>query len=85
MLDPQTWPEGSYELGSVCPSVFPSGSFLGVGSLVFSETQHVVRGPFVVVVVCDRARFFEKNIFAQKMRKMGKKIGFFEFIGKFIH
>ena len=37
-------------------SVLPSGSFLGIGSLVFSETEHGVRGP---CVVRDRARFFE--------------------------
>ena len=45
--------------------------FLGICSLVFSETQHVVRGP--CVVVRDRGGFFRKNIFAQKMPKMGKK------------
>ena len=57
-LDPWPWPEGSYELGSVLPSihlsvrwsVLPSvllyGSFLGIGSLVFSETVYVVRAPY---------------------------------------
>ena len=67
LLDPQPWPEGSYELAVrpfVLPSLFPStGSFLGIGSLVFSETQHGVRGP---CAVHGRARFFEKNIFATK-------------------
>ena len=48
--------------------VLPSRIFLGIGSLFFSETQHGVRGP--CVVVRDRARFFEKNIFAPTMGKM---------------
>ena len=61
-------------------SVLPSGSFLGIGSLVFSETQHGVWGP--CLVVRDRAGFFFKNLFAPKM---GQKQGFFEFIGKFGH
>ena len=41
LLDPQPWLEGSYESGSVLPSVPPSillGSFLEIDSLVFSET-----------------------------------------------
>ena len=67
------WPEGSYEIGSVRlsyrPSILPSGSFLGIGSLVFSET-HVVRGP--CVVVRDRDEFFEKR-FAPKMGKIAQK------------
>ena len=45
-----------------------------VGSLVFSETQHGVRDP--CLIVCDRAGFFLKNLFAQKMGKMGQKQGF---------
>ena len=71
MLNTQPRPEGSYELKSVCPSILPPGSFLRIGSLVFSESQHGVRGP--CVVERDRARFFENNIFAQKIGKMGKK------------
>ena len=78
-LDPQLWPEGSYELGSVRPS----GSFLGIGSLVFSETQHGVRGP--CLVVRDRAGFFLKKSFCPKNGENGPKTGFFEFIGKFSH
>ena len=78
MLDPWLWPEGSYELGSPLPSfhpsIFPSGSFLGTGSMVFSETQHNVRGP--CLVVRDRAGFLLKKIFARKMGKMGQKKGF---------
>ena len=63
--------EGLSVLPSFCPSVLLSGSFLGIGSLVFSETQHGVRGP--CVVVRDGARFSEKNLFAQKVGKMGQK------------
>ena len=45
LLDSRTWPEGSYELGLVIPSFcLPSNSSLGIGSLVFSETLHSVRG-----------------------------------------
>ena len=79
--------EGSYELGSphpaFRPSVFLSRCFLGIGSLVFSETQHGIRGP--CVVVRDRARFFENKFFSQKWGKWAKnfpKIGFSEFIAK---
>ena len=77
---PMNW--GLSVLPSFPPSLLLSGSFLGIGSLVFSETQHDVRGP---CVVRDRVAFFEKNIFSQKMGKMGQKTGFFEFIGNFIH
>ena len=48
--------------------------FLGIGSIVFSETQDVVRGP--CLFVRGRAGFFLKNLFAQKMGKMGQKQGF---------
>ena len=64
LLHPQPWPEGSYELAAR-PFVLLSGRFLGIGSLVFSETQHGVRGP---CAVHGRARFLAKNLFATKMR-----------------
>ena len=38
--------------------------------------------------LCDRAGFFKKNSFAQKIGKMGQKwvkTGFFEFIEKLCH
>ena len=38
LLDPQPRPEGSYKIGSVRPPFRLSVSFLGIGSLVFSET-----------------------------------------------
>ena len=52
-----------------------SGSFLGISSLVFPETQHSVRDP---CDVRDRTGFFAgKNVFAPKMRKMDQKSFFF--------
>ena len=48
-------------------SVLLSGGFLGIGSLVFSGTQHGVRGP--CGVVHDRAKFFENIILPLKCRK----------------
>ena len=69
--------EGFYELGSVHLFVLLPGSFLGIGLLVFSETQHGVRCP--CVDVCNRTRLFEKNIFPQKWgkwAKVGQKQGF---------
>ena len=69
-LDPRRWPEVSYELASVCPSILlPSRSFLGIGSLVFSETQHGVRG--LCGFVRDRARFFEEKKIVPNMVKLG--------------
>ena len=75
--------EGSCKIGSVRPSSRLSGRFLGIGSLVFSETQHGVRGP--CLVVHDRARFFLKKSFFPKNEENGPKTGFFEFIGKVRH
>ena len=56
LLDPRPWPEGSYETGSVRQSFHLFLGFLGFGSLLFSETWHGVRGPYIVV--SDRARIF---------------------------
>ena len=68
-------PDGSYKIRSVrlsvLPSVLLSVRFLGIGSLVFSETYHDVRGPYIVV--CDRARFFGKNPHQAKISKNGQK------------
>ena len=73
LLDPG--PEWSYELGSVLPffrlSVLLSGGFLWIGSVVFSKTQHCVRG--LCVVVLERVGFFKKIFFVPKMGKMGQK------------
>ena len=50
--------EGGYwiSVSSVRPPIRLSGSFLGIGSLVFSETLYGVRGPYEDVR--DRAWFF---------------------------
>ena len=82
LLDPRQELEGSYKIGSVCPSILPSillsfrlsGSFLGIGPLVFSETQDGVRGS--CLVVHDRAGFFKKSLFTPRMGKMSQKQGF---------
>ena len=50
--------------------VLPPGSFLGIGSVVFSETQHELRGPYLVLL----DNFLN-----------GPKMGFLKFIGKFSH
>ena len=44
---------------SFLPSFRPSASFLGIGSLVFSKTQHDVSGPYIVV--CDSWIFQKKS------------------------
>ena len=65
-LDPRLWPEGSYELGSVRPSILPSFClkvFLGL-----AHFHHGVRGP--CAAVRDRARFFE-----EKKKKLPQKWG----------
>ena len=56
---------------------------LGIGLLVFSETQHAVRGPYIVV--CDRAECFGKNLYRAKMVKNDPKRGFLEFLRKSCH
>ena len=72
--DPWPWLEGSYELGSLClsfcSSVLPCRSFLGIGSLVFSETQHSVRRP--CVVVRSKAIFLKKVFLPPKLGKWAK-------------
>ena len=62
---------------SVRPSFCLSVSFLRIGSLVFYETQHGVRGPYIVI--CD---------IRQKLPKMvqnGPKTGFLNFLRKSRH
>ena len=53
------------------PSFRLSVSFLRIGSLVFSEIQHGVRRPYLVM--CDGARFFGKNPHWAKMTENGQK------------
>ena len=76
-LDNRSWPEGSYELGSVRPSTLPtsSGSFLGIGSLVFFLKLSMVLGPHVFLCVAEpdflKKIFFPKN--GKNRPKMSKK------------
>ena len=57
---------------SALPSVLLWESFIGTGVLVFTETQHTVRG-LCGVCVCDKAEFFEEKYFAPEMGKMDQK------------
>ena len=83
-MDPLPYPEGSYEIGSVCPSILPSvRCFLGVGPLGFSKFWNGTRNP--CQVVHDTAGFFGKTFFVPQNWGNGSKIGFFEFKIKFGH
>ena len=68
-MDPRLQPEGSYEIRSARLSFRLPVSFFAIGSLVFSETLHGVRDPYIVV--CDRAGIFGKNPHRAKMTKNG--------------
>ena len=53
------WTPGHGQKGPIYEQVLPvllSGSFLGIGCLVFSRTQNGLRGPCGIVL--DRAGFF---------------------------
>ena len=75
---------GSKKIGSIKqglfirPSFWPSFrlsvSFLGIGSLVFSETQCVVRGPYIVV--CDSRIFWKKSPSGKNDQKWPKNMAF---------
>ena len=66
------WLEGSYKSESdIHPSILLSGSFLGIGLLVFSENQYGVRGP-CIVAVHDSQIFQQKNVLSQKWGKWVK-------------
>ena len=71
----------------VCPSFHPSvllsGSFLAIGSLVFSETQHVLLKHTHVLLCVTEPDFLKKT--CPKNGENGQNIGFLKFIGKFSH
>ena len=80
LLNSQLWQEGSYELwSSLLSSVCPFDSFLGIGSLVFSETLHGIRGPCGDVNA--GARYFWKIpiIKMTENRKKWQETGFWDF------
>ena len=83
LLYPWSRREGSYKIRFVCPFFHLPISFLEIGSLVFSETLHNVRGPYIAV--CDRAGFFGKNLHRVKMVKNGPKTWFLDFLAKSRH
>ena len=61
-------------------SVLLSRSFLWISSLVFSKTQHGVRGPYGNIAELD---FWKKKIFAPKNRRNRSSLRFFECMWKF--
>ena len=59
----------------ICLSVLPSAhNFLGIASLVFSETQHNVRDPYIVV--CDSWIFWKKSLSDKNGQKWPKNMVF---------
>ena len=64
-------------MNKVC--VLLSGGFLGIGSLVFSGTQHAVRGP--CGVVHDKSNFMRIIFFPQNGENR-PSLRFFKRIGK---
>lgn len=83
LLGPLQQLERSYKIGSVHPStdlivrlfVRLSRRYLAVGLLVFSKFQQCVRKPDEIV--CERAGYFGKILFALKIRKKSLVIIFF--------
>ena len=73
-LYPWPRPEGSYKIGSACPSFCLPVSFLGIGSLVFSGTKHNVRDPYIVV--CDSWIFWKKSPSGKNGQKWPKNMVF---------
>ena len=61
LLDPRLWAEETYKLGL---SILPSKNFPEIPSLLFSGTQHWVRGS--CGAVCDTAIFLKIIVSPQK-------------------
>ena len=57
-------------------------SFLGTDSLFFSETQHAVRGPSIVI--CDSWIFWKTSLLGKSGQKY-PKTGFWDFLIKSCH
>ena len=80
LVGPRPTPEGSNKIVSVRPSFHLSISFLRIGSLVFSETQYAVRGPYIII--CDYQIFWKKSPSGKndtKWSKMTPKQDFWSF------
>ena len=58
-------------VGSILQSIHVAVIFLGIGSLVFSETQLGVRGPYLVI--CDTDEFLRKKPHRVKITKNDQK------------
>ena len=74
LLYPWYWWKGSYKIRFVCPSFHLSIIFLGIGSLVFSETWHNVRGLYIVV--CESWVFWKKLPSGKNGQKWSKNMVF---------
>ena len=81
LLDPRWYPEGSYKIGSVCPSICP-GIFLELYHQFFLNFGMVLESH---MKLCMTELDFPEKIFWTKNQKNGPETGFFEFIEKFGH
>ena len=80
-LDPQPWPESSYELGLVCPSTLLSRSFLRIGSLLFLKLSIMLEAHVLLCVT--EPDFLVKIPLPKKWGKWAKnrqKWGFFNLL-----
>ena len=68
---------------SFSPPFCLSVNFLRIGSLVFSETTHAVRRPYIVV--CDNQAFWKKISNGQKWPKMCPKTWFLDILRTSCH
>ena len=73
---PLPWPEGSYWIGDILLAILCC-SFLGIGSLAFSETLYGLKGPYEMCVTVPDV-FLEKSP-CNKNVKNGPKMGFWTF------
>ena len=82
LLDPRPRREWTYKIVSLPPFVRVSVSFLGIGSLFFSDTQHNVSGPYHIQLFVTELDFLENIQIRQKRPKMAQKHGFLDFFKK---
>ena len=73
-LDPWPWLEGSYKIGPVCSSFHLPVVFLGIGLLVFSETELNVRSLYIAV--CGSRIFWKKYPSGKNGHKWPKNMTF---------